>query len=125
MINNSIDDYINTLIETKKHVEQRGANFYHFLQPTIFTKNKLNDYEKMLIKKGEPFVPIFFVEPYKRSYPLIKRRLNDYNFSHSLTGIFDDLNESPFLDYHHVNHVGNKIISQNIWKRIKTRLKAD
>ena len=125
LINNSIDDYINTLIKTKKYVEQRGANFYHFLQPTIFTKNKLNDYEKMLINKGEPFVPIFFVEPYKRSYPLIKRRLNDYNFSYSLTGIFDDLDESPFLDYHHVNHVGNKIISQNIWKRIKTRLKAD
>tara|TARA_B100000674_G_scaffold490832_1_gene507614 strand:- start:113 stop:1219 length:1107 start_codon:yes stop_codon:yes gene_type:complete len=125
LINNSIDDYINTLIETNKYVKQRGANFYHFLQPTIFTKNKLNEYEQMLIEKGEPFVPTFFVEPYKRSYPLIKSSLNNYNFSYSLTGIFDNLNESPFLDYHHVNHIGNKIISQNIWKRIKTKLKAD
>ena len=125
LINNSINDYIDTLIETNKYVEQKGANFYHFLQPTIFTKNKLNDYERKLIERGEPFVPIYFIEPYKRSYPLIKSRLNNYNFSHSLTGIFDDLNESPFLDYHHVNHVGNKIISQNIWKRIKTKLKAD
>ncbi len=125
LINNSIDDYINTLIETNEYVKQRGAYFYHFLQPTIFTKNKLNDYEQMLIKKGDPFVPTLFVEPYKRSYPLIKSELNNYNFSYSLTGIFDGLKESPFLDYHHVNHVGNKIISQNIWKRVKTKLKVD
>ena len=124
LINNSINDYINTLIVTNEYVKQQGANFYHFLQPTIFTKNKLNEYELMLIEKGEPFVPIFFVEPYKRSYPLIESRLNNYNFSHSLTGIFDNLNESPFLDYHHVNHIGNRIISKNIWKIIKTKLKA-
>ena len=56
---------------------------------------------------------------------MIERRLSDLNFSQSLTVIFDDLNERPYLDYHHVNHVGNKIISQYIWKIIKTRLKAD
>ena len=60
LINNSIDDYINTLIETKKHVEQHGANFYHFLQPTIFTKNKLNDYEQNVNQKRRAFCSNIF-----------------------------------------------------------------
>ena len=55
----------------------QGAVFYHFLQPTLFTKNKLNEYEQMLIEKGEPFVPIQFVIDYKESYPLIEKRLNN------------------------------------------------
>ena len=60
LINNSIDDYINTLIKTKKHVEQHGANFYHFLQPTIFTKNKLNDYETNVNQKRGAFCSNIF-----------------------------------------------------------------
>ena len=58
LIDGSIDDYINILVETNEYVKKQGAYFYHFLQPTIFTKKKLNDYEQMLIEKGEPFVPV-------------------------------------------------------------------
>ena len=122
LINNSVDDYINILVDVNNYVKTQGAYFYHFLQPTLFTKNKLNKYEQMLLEKGEPFVPIQFIEPYKKSYPLIESRLNNFDFSQSLTGIFDDLNESPFLDYCHVNHVGNKIISENIWNSISSKL---
>ncbi len=122
LISNSVDDYINILVDVNNYVKTQGAYFYHFLQPTLFTKNKLNKYEQMLLEKGEPFVPIQFIEPYKRSYPLIESRLNNFEFSHSLTGIFDNLNESPFLDYCHVNHVGNKIISENIWSSINSKL---
>ena len=124
LINNSVDDYINILVDTNKYVENQGAFFYHFLQPTLFTKNKLNDYEQMLVEKGEPFVPLQFVEPYKKSYPLIENRLKNFDFSNSLTGIFNKLDKSPFLDYCHVNHIGNKIISENIWINIKAKLKA-
>ena len=122
LINNSVDDYINILVDVNNYVKTQGAYFYHFLQPTLFTKNKLNKYEQMLLEKGEPFVPIQFIEPYKKSYPLIESRLNNFDFSQSLTGIFDNLNESPFLDYCHVNHVGNKIISENIWNSISSKL---
>jgi len=124
LINDSVDDYINILVDTNKYVENQGAFFYHFLQPTLFTKNKLNDYEQMLVEKGEPFVPLQFVEPYKKSYPLIENRLKNFDFSNSLTGIFNKLDKSPFLDYCHVNHIGNKIISENIWINIKAKLKA-
>ena len=125
LIENSIEDYINILIYTNKYVKEQGAYFYHFLQPTLFTKNKLNNYELMLMQKGEPFVPFQFIKPYKRSYPLIEEKLDDLKFSYSLTMVFDDLNESPFLDYCHITHIGNRIISENIWKKIKAKLKAD
>ena len=125
LIKDSIDDYIDILVKTNKYVEKRGAVFYHFLQPTLFTKNKLNEYEQMLIEKGEPFVPMQFVDPYKKTYPLIEDRLSNYDFSFSLTGVFNKLDESPYLDYCHINHVGNKIISENIWKRINVKLNAN
>tara|TARA_B100001063_G_scaffold242015_1_gene269927 strand:+ start:188 stop:1285 length:1098 start_codon:yes stop_codon:yes gene_type:complete len=124
LISNSIDDYVNVLVDTNNYVKSHGSHFYHFLQPTLFTKNKLNEYEQALVVKGEPFVPIQFVDPYKRSYPLIKNRLNNFNFSYSLTEVFDNLNVSPFLDYCHINHTGNKIISENIWNNINIKLKA-
>ena len=124
LINNSVEDYVNILVNTNKYVKAKEAYFFHFLQPTLFTKKKLNNYEQMLIKKGEPFVPIQFIEPYEKSYPLMEKKLNNFQFSFSLTGIFDNLDVSPFLDYCHVNHIGNKIISENIWDRISFRLKA-
>ena len=125
LISNSIEDYVNILVDTNNYVKSHRAYFYHFLQPTLFTKNKLNEYEKSLIEKGEPFVPVQFVDPYKKSYPLIQNKLNNFDFSYSLTGIFDNLDVSPFLDYCHVNHTGNKIISENIWKNIEIKLKAN
>ena len=124
LINNSIQDYINILVNANDYVKAKEAYFYHFLQPTLFTKKKLNSYEQMLVEKGEPFVPLQFIDPYKKSYPLIEKKLINLKFSYSLTKIFDDLNESPFLDYCHVNHVGNKIISEHIWNNIIVILKA-
>jgi hypothetical protein len=121
LIKNSIDDYINILVDTNKYVKAHGAYFYHFLQPTLFTKNNLNDYEKKLITKGEPFVPVQFVDVYKKSYPLIESSLSNFKFSRSLTGAFNKLDKSPYFDYCHVNHIGNKIISENIWNIINVK----
>ena len=123
LINTSVDNYVNTLVAVNEYAEGQGASFYHFLQPTLFTKKELNKYEKSLIEKGFPFVPTQFIQTYKRAYPLISNKLDTVKFSYSLVAAFDDLEKSPYLDFCHVNHIGNKIIAKNIWNNINNEIK--
>ena len=123
LIMTSIEDYINILVEAKKYTETNGGVFYHFLQPTLFTKKNLNKYEQLLIARGYPFVPNQFIKDFAKAYPIISNKLDSMEFSYSLIEIFDGLEESPYLDFCHVNHIGNKIIAENIWNNINNELK--
>lgn len=123
LIKTSVDDYVNTLLAVNEYAKGKGASFYHFLQPTLFTKKNLNKYEKLLIKKGTPFVPAQLIQDFNRAYPLILNKLDSVKFSYSLVGEFDDLKKSPYLDFCHVNHIGNKIIAKNIWNNIHNEIK--
>jgi len=123
LIKTSIEDYINTLLAVNKYAEAHRVYFYHFLQPTLFTKKNLNEYEQMLLSKGYPFVPAQFIKDFKQAYPLILNKIGSLQFSYSLTGVFDDLKESPYLDFCHVTQVGNKVIAKNIWNKIKDDLR--
>jgi len=123
LITTSIDNYVTTLDAANEYVKSQGASFYHFLQPTLFTKKDLNKYEKLLIEKGYPFVPIQFIQAFKRAYPLILNKLDTIKFSYSLVEAFDDLEKSPYLDFCHTNHIGNKIIAENIWNNINNEIK--
>ena len=123
LIMTSIEDYINILVEAKKYTETNGGVFYHFLQPTLFTKKNLNKYEQLLLARGYPFVPNQFIKDFAKAYPIISNKLDSMEFSYSLIEIFDGLEESPYLDFCHVNHIGNKIIAENIWNNINNELK--
>ena len=123
LIKKSIEDYIKILVAVNKYVEDRGAYFYHFLQPTLFTKKNLNEYENMLLAKGSPFVTPQSTQVFASAYPIIKNKLDSTEFSYSLTEAFNGLTDSPYLDFCHVTHIGNKIIAENIWKNISDKLK--
>ena len=123
LIKTSVDNYVNTLVVVNEYVKSQGASFYHFLQPTLFTKKNLNKYERSLIEKGYPFVPTQFIQDFKRAYPLISNKLDSVEFSYSLVGAFNNLKKSPYLDFCHVAHIGNKIIAENIWNNINNELK--
>ena len=118
LIDSTVDDYVSSLHEANLYTKSKGAKFYHFLQPTIFTKAQLNDYEKNMIHNGLPLIPKTSKKALQETYPLMKERLKELNFSHSLTNSFDHLDVSPYLDFCHVNHIGNKVIAENIWRMI-------
>ena len=80
---------------------------------------------KILIEKGFPFVPAQFIQDFKRAYPLILNKLDSIQFSYSLVGAFDDLEESPYLDFCHVTHIGNKIIALNIVSSVAAKASID
>ena len=123
LIESSSEDYIKTLVATNEYVLSQKAYFYHFLQPTLFTRKNLNEYENMLLKKGHPIVSKHVIKAFTEAYPIILNKLDTVNFSYSLTEAFDELLESPYLDFCHVTHIGNKIIATNIWNNIKDELK--
>ena len=123
LIKTSIEDYIKILVAANEHVEAHEAYFYHFLQPTLFTKKNLNEYEHTLFAKGAPFVTAQSVQAFTSAYPIIVNKLDTVKFSHSLTAAFDELTESPYLDFCHITHIGNKIIAENIWNNISNELK--
>ena len=123
LIKTSIEDYIKTLEEVNEYVEANRAYFYHFLQPTIFTKKNLNEYENMLLAKGSPFVTPQSTQVFASAYPIIINKLDSAEFSYSLTEAFNGLTDSPYLDFCHVTHIGNKIIAENIWNNISDKLK--
>ena len=123
LIKTSIEDYMNTLVKTNHYVESKGANFFHFLQPTLFTKKYLNQYEQMLISKGPPFAGKQIKKIFTEVYPIIEEKLDNVKFSHSLIKVFDTVADSPYFDFCHVNHIGNKIIAKKIWRNIKDDLK--
>ncbi|MDA7643426.1 hypothetical protein N8665_03915 [Akkermansiaceae bacterium] len=121
LVENSIVDYLQTLDEAHNHVINSGGSFFHFLQPTLFTKSNLSEYELMLIEKGSHFVPVQTKYVFERVYPAIIKQLELVKYSNSLTDSFDDLSASPYLDFCHVNHIGNQIIANEIWRSILQR----
>jgi len=121
LIEKSIDDYLYTLSEAKRHVENAGGKFYHFLQPTLFTKKVYNDYEIFLIKSGNPFVPKQTRSAFIQAYPIIEKKLSTVYYSKSFTNAFDGLTVSPYLDFCHINHIGNEIIAKRIWENIEKK----
>lgn len=124
LVDESISRYIETLRSSENYVTSQNARFFHFLQPTLFTKIYLNDYEKSLIKMGYPFVPNQSKAAFKVAYPIIEERLRSEDYSMSLTDSFDHLETSPYLDFCHVNHIGNEIIANQIWSAISLRLSS-
>ena len=72
----------------------------------------------VLVSKQKRFV-------FESVYPLIRTRLNTLDYSISLTNAFDELSESPYLDFCHVNHIGNKIIAYKIWNTIIQKINSN
>ena len=77
-----------------------------------------NEYELSLISMGEPFVPVQVAQAFALAYPVIEEHLAGLPFSTSLTSAFDGMEQSPYLDAFHVNHIGNRIIAESIWNRL-------
>ena len=53
LINNGFEHYISKIKQANKYVTNNGAEFFHFLQPSLFYKdNKYSEYEKKIIENS-------------------------------------------------------------------------
>ena len=124
-VDESIDRYIETLRKAEGYVSSQNAIFFHFLQPTLFTKQQHNRYDKSLIDMGPPFVSKQSKRKFEVAYPIMIDRLSSEEYSESLIDAFDQLETSPYLDFCHVNHIGNQIIADRIWSSVKRKLELN
>ena len=109
--------YLNEISVAKKYVEEKNAKFYHFLQPVLFEKENKNEYEKELLTIRN-IIPDGLENVFNKAYPLFKEQLKKKNYSHDLTSSFDNTEKSVYLDWCHVNHIGNEIIANKIFNII-------
>ena len=116
------NDYKNVIESACRFSSEKGASFFHFLQPTLMTKRTLNEYENNLINMKGEIVPYGIVNVFKSSYPVFRKQLSDIPCNHDLSNIFDYLQNSPYLDEFHVSEVGNKLVAEAIFKEIESDL---
>lgn len=108
----------NTYIQNAFMIEalSRAYNFRYLLvwQPTIFTKATKSTDEKTLLTYDKMHPEIL--------YPIATRRLREKKLKnfYDLTSVFDNTDQSVFIDECHVTSQGNQIIAEKIVEILKS-----
>ena len=115
--------YIENLKLIKLFAKKNNLKYFHIFQPTIFNKKNKFSYESDLINNlwltpngldnAFNFEELSYMEIKKK---LDKEKINSTSFSN----IFNNTNEKIYLDYSHVNELGNEIIASEINKLLKS-----
>ncbi len=92
-------------------VESKGAKFVHILQPNWLTFKNGSDAVKLKGKDMKLIQTTF--EKYATPETKIK----------NLTKIFDDLSETPFLDWAHVDEIGSAKVAEEMFVVLEPLLK--
>ena len=121
--NTTVDTYQKTIKEVKKHVEKREGIFLHFIQPNIYFKKNLSKFEKEIVLKAESLNYPNLDKAFKKTIPLIKDVFLNQNYSTNLTNSLDTVHSTVYFDHCHINELGNKVISDNIFKKIESMIK--
>lgn len=120
--------FIRNIFEAHNYTIESGGEFFHFLQPTIFTVKQPSLYEYQL--KQNPYLISAGIEKalnegYKALKPATKELQRDYGvLSFNITNIFNkrSSNDEYFLDWIHVTEKGNEVIANAIFKKINSKL---
>src|SRR5262249_26338841 len=100
---------------------RRGAAFFHFLQPNLYTVASPSAYEKSVMENGWLY-PTHLREAYAAGYPALRRavaRLHEQGIrSEDLSHVLDRHPGEIFLDYTHVNEVGDRLVAEAIAARV-------
>ncbi|PKH50798.1 hypothetical protein CXF68_08905 [Tenacibaculum sp. Bg11-29] len=87
----------------------------NFLQPVIYTKNKLSTVEEKLAR--ETFV---YKDLYINSYNLIQKDSllkKDITF-HDISNVFNNIESTIYTDFCHTNEYANKLVAEKITKKL-------
>ena len=115
--------YIEAINKAKMYTIKKGVDFYHFFQPTLFTRANNTKFEEYMISTmPSPIMPcnskdgVFEAATnyYLNNYGKFATEINGYN----LGTVFDQYDEDFFIDLTHVNSLGNEIIANKILKEL-------
>jgi len=110
----SIIDTENALNDARDYVSKRGGVFVPVIQPHTFTRSNPLPYESAIIDSmGD------FPDSINSVYPRISEMVLGFDNSLNAKNIFDDLPTSPFLDWSHVDKLGNETIAKFMLNNLK------
>jgi hypothetical protein len=118
----SLESYESTIKEAKQYVANSGGTFYHFLQPTLFSREgNRSRYEEKLISllPLDQACAIPILEEANKFY------INNYlKIDPSGNDLSQELNSLQsgreyFLDWIHISSVGNDLIAKKIFTKIE------
>ena len=123
------NEYIKIIQKAYKYTESFGARFVHILQPNIYTRNKHSTYEQSVVKNYltvPPGAEVAFQNGNKSFREGLKNLQNQGIKSVDFSDVFNSKpeNDEYYLDFVHVNHLGNEIWATEIYKTIKDDLVA-
>jgi len=130
MLTETAFEYKTNIKEAHKYTAERNGHFFHFLQPHLFSDEKLTEYEKKLSTNKYLVLPGAEIS-FKAGYPVLRdtvshlpKEINSYDITHILNERPE--NEEYFLDNLHVNHLANEKIAQKIFKEVSAfRMRSD
>jgi hypothetical protein len=122
------EGYYRAIVEAAGFAAARGARFFHFVQPSIYTVARLSPYEQSLTENGWLY-PTELREVYAAGYPALRRAAQRASAqgvtSIDLSGAFDARRQEIFLDYCHVTEPGNEIIGRAIYATLRESLAGE
>ena len=120
--NQIIDAYYEQKITYKKMIEALGIKFYSSLQPFLFSKTNLSDYEKEYMTKYD-IINSTYGEPYS-SCKFVYDKISNENFHFDLNfhNEFKKFDENLFIDFCHLNRDGEKKISDIYFNFLKDKI---
>ena len=96
------------LKEFSLHLNSLGVRHKFVLQPNVYTKKHLNEYESEIVQRfGVDFAQII------RSGYSIYEQLQGDSFT-SATNLMDNTSDSVYLDWSHTNAMGNELVAKFI-----------
>jgi hypothetical protein len=104
-------NYLGNIKISDALASQYNFKVINFLQPVIFTKNKLSKYEKIMAEENN-----FYKKLYDNSYEIVKK---DTTVSlYDISTIFNT-NETIYTDFCHTAEKGNYIVASEVFKKIE------
>lgn len=97
--------------------ETKGAKLFIVLQPIIYMSKATSTYEDSL----RPRFSSFFREQFKIAYPMYGELVKNCGFGLSATHVLDNLSNSVYLDWSHLNARGNEIVASFLYDSLDER----
>ena len=117
-----IDSYYSQKKIIKTMIESLGIKFFSSLQPFLYSKTKLSEYEKNYLNKYD-IANSTYGEPYNACKFLYDKISSDkYFFDINFHKEFNTLDENLFIDFCHLNKDGEKVLSEIYFEFIKDRI---
>lgn len=115
-------EFVRDIIEAHNYSTEKGAIFFHFLQPHFFADDSYTEYEQK-IKENKYMTPAGVGGAFEKGYISLKKANDELAGSinsFDLTEILNERRDSEeyFLDFAHVNHEANKIIAERMFNTL-------